>query len=276
MKRIIAILAAAVMTLAAEAKQTALWTGTCRNITYGLDGLLKVFVEEDAGKVKGFISISGWLIGSGKLNGTKTGNDIKFTSDGVYGLVIDWEGVISDKKLTGEYYCRPNAATKTGKQVGEFKLELADVQKDGLPENETSFRKLFMLATEVNLNSPVKLDDGTTALGAEALFRAVHPVGRGVSVQVTDVDIDWKDGSARRDVADVRRYVLDYTLYWHGVLQATGWTKLRMAYNVNLGRVTENTIIKSTGTTKEQADNIAFGIGFLLGKAAVESMLDGR
>lgn len=72
---------------------------------------------------------------------------------------------------------------------------------------------------------------------------------------------------------EIRRYTIDYTLYWSGIVQAFGHSKLRMSFNANLGRITAHDLISTTGTTKTDVEEMAFGIGVLLGKAAMESLL---
>lgn len=57
---------------------------------------------------------------------------------------------------------------------------------------------------------------------------------------------------------------------------ANGHTKLRLTYNNALQAVTAHEVIETTGTTKSEVGEIAFGIGVLLGKAAVESMLNSK
>ena len=273
--RTVIVAVVAILTTAfAHAKETALWDGSCRNITYQLDGYLKLFTMQDGANITGYISISGWLLGSGEINGKRDGNTITFTSKDATGLKIKWEGIVRGNVLDGEYFIDPSPERGTGKQVGEFKVSLVDKQKDGIAESEASFRKLFMLSLETDLNSPVKLANGKVAFGADALFQSVHPVGQGVSIKVTDVDIDWKEDSSRKDAKDIRKYSIDYTLYWHGILKPTGWTKMRLSYNANLGQVTEHKVIQSTGTTNGDVNDIAFKIGALIGAAAVESLLN--
>ncbi|RBP35664.1 hypothetical protein DES53_12032 [Roseimicrobium gellanilyticum] len=259
-----------------HAEDSALLTGTCRNVTHGLDGLLKLYVTEKAGgEIEGYMSISGWLIGSDPLKGTRTGNIYKFTtSDPLWGLSIAWEGVRREHRLSGEYYIGANAKTGTDKQVGEWEVQMEDSQKDGAITSEESFRKLFKLRLEADLNSPIKLPDGITVTGAQGLFQSIHPVGTGVSVNVTDVSIVWKEGASKTSAEGIHRYTVDYTLYWHGLLKPTGHTKLRLKYNAALNAVTAHDMLETTGTTNQDVSEIAFGIGVILGKAAMDSLLE--
>ena len=259
----------------ARAGDSALLTGTCRNVTHGIDGLLKLYVSDtEGGHIEGYMSISGWLIGSGPLRGTRTGNTYKFTtSDPLWGVSIAWEGVRREDRLSGEYYIGANAKTGTDKQVGEWEVKMEDSQKDGAITSEESFRKLFKLHLEADLNSPLKLPDGNTVTGAQGLFQAIHPVGTGVSVNVTDVSIDWKEGASKTSAEGIHRYTVDYTLYWRGVVRPTGYSKLRLKYNAALNAVTAHELVETTGTTNQEVGEIAFGIGVILGQAAMDSLL---
>lgn len=262
-----------ISSLVAHAKQSTLWDGECRNVTYQTDGHLKLFTLHDGSKIAGYISISGWLVGSGQIKGTQVGNAIQFTSIDGSGLPIRWEGVIRDKVLKGEYFIEAQPNANLRKQVGEFSVAITDTQTDGIATSEMSFRKLFLLNVETELNAPVKLDDGTVASGAEALFRAIHPAGQGVSIRVANADIEWKDGASRVNAEGIRRYTIDYILYWHGVLTTLGQTKMRLSYNANLRQVTEHTVIESTGITNSDVNQLTFAVGLVLGKAAVDALL---
>ena len=258
----------------AQAKETTLWDGTCHNVTGQVDGFLKLYTTQVDATITGYISISGWLYGSGEISGKREGNSIRFISTDAGGGKIRWEGIVRNGVLDGEYFVDPDPKTGIGKEVGEFKVSVVDKQQDGRVDSEASFRKLFILSLEVDLNSPVKLADGSVAFGADAVFHSIHPAGEGVSIKVTDVDIDWKDGSLQKDAKDIRKYSIAYTLYWHGVVTTSGWTKMRLSYNANLGQVTDHTVIETTGTTNRDVNDIAFGIGVLLGKAAVDSLMN--
>jgi hypothetical protein len=260
------------------AEDSTLFTGTCRNVTHGADGLLKLFVvEKPTGQIEGYMSISGWLVGSGPLKGSRSGNTYKFvTADPMWGLSITWEGVRRGDKIIGEYESAANAKMGTDRQVGEWGVAVEDTQTDGVITSEDSFRKLFKLHLEADLNSPINLNDGTTATGAQGLFQSIHPVGTGVSVNVTDVSIDWKEGASKTSAEGIHRYTVDYTLYWQGVLTPTGHTRLRLKYNTALNAVTAHDLVETTGTTKKDVEDIAFGIGLILGKAAVDSLLESK
>jgi hypothetical protein len=257
----------------ALAKDTALWDGTCHNVTHKMDGFLKLFTVRQGQALTGYISISGWLVGSGEIVGTFAEKSVTFVSTDATGLKIRWKGALRQGTIEGEYDIA-DQQTGAGRQVGEFKVALVDQHKDAVPTSEASFKKLFIVGLESDLNAPVKLTDGSVAFGADALFRTIHPAGQGVSVRVENIDIEWKEGASHRDVAGIRKYTLDYTLYWQGVVTPTGWTKMRLAYNANLGEITEHRIIKSTGTTNDEVKTIAFGIGILIARAAVDALLD--
>lgn len=276
MNWVVVIFVSAILTTATIAKDTALWDGTCRNVTHQLDGFLKLFIQQDGPQISGYISISGWLTGSAEIQGKRDGNTITFVSTDPAGMRIEWSGLVRGDVLDGEYVVAPNANAGFGKQVGEFKVALVDKHQDGVPESETAFRKLFMLSLEAELNAPVQLNDGTVKFGADSIFSSIHPVGNGVSVRVTDIDIDWKENASRKDAKDIRKYTIGYTLYWYGIITPTGWTKMSLSYNANLGQVTEHKILESTGTTNKEAKDMAFGIGVLIGQAAMDAFMNSK
>lgn len=253
----------------ALADEAYLFKGSCRNVTHSVDGLLKLYVvEHENGTLDGYMSISGWLVGSGSLKGSKTGNTYQFrTEDPQYGQNIRWEGVKSGDSLSGEYY------VNSEKQAGEWELSLQSQFKVGETVSKEAFEHYFMLKLETDLNSNVTLKDGTVQTGAQALFSTVHPVGTGVSVCVDSVSLEWKDGAEQTSVEGIRRYCVEYTLFWQGIIQAYGHSKLRMTYNANLEQVTGHELISTTGTTNSDVENIAFGVGVMLGEAAMESLL---
>ena len=275
-KWIFILLVSVILTASTFAKDTALWDGTCRNVTHQLDGYLKIFIQQDGTRISGYISISGWLTGSADIQGRRDGNTISFVSTDARGSRIVWSGIVRGDALDGEYVVDPNASLGLGKQVGEFKVVLMDKHQDGIPESEDAFRKLFMLSLEAELNAPIKLSNGEVELGANSIFGSIHPVGTGVSVRVTEIDIDWKENATRKSAKDIRKYTIGYTLYWHGLITPTGWTKMSLTYNTNLEQVTEHKVIQSTGTTNKQAKDMAFGIGVLIGRAAMESFLNSK
>jgi hypothetical protein len=276
LKWIVIILVSITLTNTAIAKDTALWDGTCRNVTHQLDGFLKLFVQQDGPQISGYVSISGWVTGSAEIQGKRDGNTITFVSTDPAGMHIEWSGIVRGDVLDGEYVVAPNANAGLGKQIGEFKVALVDKHQDGVPESETAFRKLLMLSLEAELNAPVQLNDGTVTFGADRIFSAIHPAGTGVSVRVTDIDIDWKENATRKDTRDIRKYTIAYTLYWHGIITPTGWTKMSLSYNANLGQITEHKILQSTGTTNREAKDMAFGIGVLIGQTAMEAFLNSK
>ena len=270
------IFVSAILTTATIAKDTALWDGSCRNVTHQLDGYLKLFIQQDGPQISGYISISGWLTGSADIQGRRDGNAVSFVSTDARGSRIVWSGIVRGDILDGEYVVDPNARLGLGRQVGEFKVALVDKHQDGIPESEAAFRKLFMLSLEAELNAPIKLSNGAVELGANSIFSSIHPVGSGVSVRVTEIDIDWKENATRKTAKDIRKYTIAYTLYWHGLITPTGWTKMSLTYNANLEQVTEHKIIQSTGTTNKEAKDMAFGIGVLIGQAAMEAFMNSK
>lgn len=257
-----------------HAEETMLLSGTCRNVTHGVDGHLKLMLTPTHYDLAGWMSISGVLGGSGVVKGERIVDKVTFkTKDPLSGFDITWKGDFVGSRLHGEYYVAPSAGNGYEAQKGEWDVTVVAKDVTGENPSEKTTLELLKFVTELKMNAPVKQADGTLVLGAESLFNAVHPVGNGVSIQVEEVDVDWKPGSTRRRLEDIHKFRTTYVLHWQGVIRPTGWTRLKLAYNNELNAVTSNEIIASTGTTNAEVSDMAFGVGFLLGQAAMESML---
>ena len=64
-----------------------------------------------------------------------------------------------------------------------------------------------------------------------------------------------------------------YHTIWSGPITQYGTTDLEMTYNSELGTYTKQTIKRSDGITNQDASDIAFGIGRLIGEVAVQALL---
>lgn len=255
--------------------QHTIWTGGCQNATYGDDGRLKIYLVENGAKLTGYVSISGNLVGSGEIVGTRSGSAYSFTSvDPAINVPIAWQGRRDGARLVGEYAIEALPSLGTIKQVGEWQVALAMVAKDGVPDSDAGFRSLFMLMLEIDLNRPVQRKDGSMVTGAQALFEQVHPAGVGVSVNVSNVEVEWIEGSAKREMKDIRKYAVDYTIFWTGLFQKKGTTQMRLRYNAAIGAVTSQEIVGTTGVTNRDLNEVGFAIGVLIGKAAMDAFLN--
>lgn len=128
-----------------------------------------------------------------------------------------------------------------------------------------------MLCAETEPNAPVKLPDGSTVIGAEA---SLKPSIRQERVSVVEAaEIDWKADSTRKTADDIHRHRPSYVLCWQGLIQPPGMTRLRLAHNSELKAVTLHEVLETTGTTRQNMEDLVFGIGVLLGKAALDPSL---
>jgi hypothetical protein len=252
------------------------FNGTCRNATAGVDGNVKLVFWENTNKIEGFMSVSGWLIGGGDVNGIREGNTFRFMSaDPSSRLMIYWQGTLQDAILSGEFLITAKAGA--ARQVGEWRVEnVARALVGASTQNEKMTAETMKLVVELKLNEPVKQSDGKVITGAENIFKAAHPAGTGLSICVENLDIEWKPESQTRTLEDIYKYRATYVLYWQGIVTPKGWTRLRLAYNSKINAITSHEIIESTGTTNQQFNELVFGIGALLGKAAVNRMFDGK
>lgn len=248
--------------------------GACENATAGLSGHLKMFILEDEGNLTGMSSVTGWLTGGGHLRGRKNGDTFRFTSQAQNGLMIDWEGTLSDGVLSGEYYVKPQSGLP--KEVGEWITKVSARLKTGQQGDGDIVMECLKMTVESQLNNPVKRSDGTLISGAQSIFEKIHPAGKGVSICVESAEIDWKPESKARSLDDIHKYRVTYVLYWTGIITPTGWTRLKLSYNNKIQAITSHEIVESTGTTNTQVENAVFDLGFVLGAAAVESLFNSK
>jgi len=261
----------------AKAEDLAAFEGTCHNVTADADGHVKLMVSEENNRLSGMMSVSGWLMGGGQVTGSHVGSEYKFTSTDPSGMTIDWQGELQNGKLSGEYIFKAQAGLP--RQVGEWSVELKGWLKPNDPPDanaaENVITAMLKMEFERMLNAPVKQADGKYISGAQNVFQVVHPSGQGISIWVENVGVEWKTGKPK-NLTGIHKISVDYTLYWQGVVTPTGWTKIRLAYNANIDAVTKHEVVQSTGATNKDADDLAFGLGFILGKAAMEKLLGPR
>lgn len=185
--------------------------------------------------------------------------------------------LLTGKEFSRKLRCQENTLSSQrgglGRQVGEWELKLQARQQTGENLSDAMAKATMKIAAELMLSAPVKLTDGTTITGPENIFRAAHPSGKGLSVCMEDVELDWKPEAQTRTLGDIHKFRVTYVLYWQGIIRPAGWTRLRMAYNLKIDSSTSHEILESTGTTNREVGEMAFGVGVLLGQAAMESML---
>jgi len=251
------------------------FTGTCRNATGGGQGAVKLIFSDTANQLDGIMNVSGWLSGGGNLKGSRQGNTFRIKSvDASSGMEIEWQGTLLADKLSGEYFVLP--AVGRGREVGEWDVRLQARQDAAANCSEKMTTEVTKLLTELMLNAPVKQADGTAISGAQSIFRAVHPAGKGLNVGVESVEIDWKLESPTRNVNDIHKFRVTYILYWQGVLTSAGWTRLRMSYNTKIAAVTSNEVVESTGTTNKQLGELAFDVGIVIGGVLMKNALESK
>ena len=260
-------------TLASDVDMAAL-SGTCHNVTGNVDGHLKIVFSEEVDTLGGFVSVSGWLRGGGKITGTRSGTKFRFNTTDQTGLIIKWQGDVQNGKLSGEYYI--DAQGGMPQQNGEWSVTPEGSRKAGAPCDANVTLSLLKMVLETGLNDPVKQANGTFTSGAQDLFKSIHPAGAGISIWVESLDVDWNADTQSRCYEDIHKFRLDCVLYWQGILKPTGTTKLRFAYNIKLNVVTSAEIVESTGTTNKDVNNALLGLGSFLGKVAIEGLLGGK
>lgn len=258
----------------ANADDLAALSGTCHNVTGNVDGHLKIVFSEEGDKLGGFVSVSGWLRGGGKITGTRSGMKFRFNTTDHTGLIIKWQGDVQNGKLSGEYHI--DAQGGMPEQIGEWSVTPEGSLKNGAPCNANVTLSLLKMVLETGFNDPVKQADGTFIPGAQDLFKSIHPAGSGISIWVESLDVEWNADTQSRCYEDIHKFSLTCVLYWQGVLKPTGTTKLRFAYNIKLNAVTASDIVESTGTTNKDVNGALFNIGSFLGSLALKGLLGGK
>ena len=251
-----------------------LWIGTCRNVTENMDGNLKLYANEATGRITGYISISGWLLGSGEITGWLVGNQIEFESkDSVQGVAIRWKGVVKDGRITGEYYVPAAPALGISRQVGEWSVSLYVGSIEKNTTSEDRFKKLFIFDVERDLNAPITLSNGSPSSGTALLFGSVHPIGDPVSVTVDSIQVVWADGTREFTRENLHKYRIELTLYWHGIIRTFGKTRLALTYNTKLGEYTDLDVLSTNGITKTDVTRVGTAVGILIAKSALDAIL---
>lgn len=262
-----------------KAQHTALYIGQCHNVTHNLDGKLKVLIARNDDAFTGFMSISGHLVGTGNIAGTWNGNDVVFRSqDPSHNVNIKWQAKDRNGTLSGEYFVEPRPSVEPNGSVGEWSATLLSSEqgKDVTGQDidpKDDFRRRFIFDLEVALNEPVLMPDGTSKMGAQVMFDEIHPVGLAVSITVNDIDVVWRDDAKGTTYEDLYKYTVSLTLNWQGPITAYGTTDIRMTYNAELGTYTNQEIVRTDGLTNDDAADIAYGVGRLIGEVAINALL---
>lgn len=268
--------------LEAQGIETALWDGSCQNITYGGKGLVKLLLlpSGKTGMISGYLSITGFLRGSGDIVG-KLGDHgkIEFKSvDPVAGTIISWQGFVKDGKITGEYFIEADPALRLAKQVGEWQVA-ASAQKltggESRPQQdvEAKFKRHFVFDLELRMNAMEKDASGRLTSRAQVYFDLIHPVGTATSICVDDADIEWIPGTTEAAEKNIRKITFDAILFWQGMVQKEGYTVIRVTYNYALQEVTDFTVLSSTGMTKEDTKKAAVTLGKVVGALALKALV---
>jgi len=114
---------------------------------------------------------------------------------------------------------------------------------------------------------PSKLQGAITAAlqgelseNKQKLYEKIHLAGEFGTAKsdiIQGVSMQWKDGRATDNVADLSGFTVDHTLYWKTPLTADGHTTFRDTYDCSSGspRLTDSRITDTNGITVEGASN---------------------
>jgi len=253
--------------------ETPLWQGTCHNVTAGVDGRLKLFMRPEfpPGSFSGYLSITGYLYGSGKITGKfgQNGRVDMTSSDPVTGVAIRWQGYLKDGEIAGEYFVAANPSANIPKQVGEWSVKayaksLDQAASQNQQDVEQRFKRHFIFELEQSLNK------GSTA---QTYFDHLHPIGSADSICVTDADLTWRPGTTEASKKNVMKVTFDALLFWEGPIQKQGLTRIRVTYNYELQAVSDFKIISTNGKTMDDTKKAAFEIGKVVGALVVSALM---
>lgn len=254
-----------------------LLTGKCVNKTSNTSGQMKLILfkpgEPDAKgvrKVSGYMSVTGWLNGGGEFEGTLSEGNIAFKTRHL--APIQWNGSFGLDRIEGTYSIPEQDGVPA--QAGEF-----DVEKVArTPGSETELRQNMMVVIESEFNGLEAKPDGKMCFWPQAIFDAFHPVGNGISIEVADLSLEWKEGADHTKREGIRRYTTDLFLFWSSPLQPKGVTQLRTVHNAELGQLISCDIVRTNGTTteevKEKAKEVGIQVGLAVGAALLKSWLE--
>jgi hypothetical protein len=248
-----------------------LWTGKCVNKTLDTRGQVKLILFEpgkpDAKGVKrvsGYMSVSGWQNGGGEFEGTISDEELTFSTKHL--TPMQWTGRFSRGGIIGSFSVP--ARGKDPVEIGEFYAD--KVSRGG---GADQFRQNLMFVIESDYNGIVKGEDGKEYFTPQVIFDAVHPVGSGISVQITDLELEWQEGADRETLDGLRRYTMSFVLYWMSPLNGKGFTRLRTVHNAELGEMISCDLIETNGTTTDQVKQTSKDLGIKIGVAVGAAML---
>ena len=97
----------------------------------------------------------------------------------------------------------------------------------------------------------------------QAVFDKIHPTGTATKVEVHAVEIVWKNNKPSKNLNDILRFGVRYTLYWKGPVTKDGFTKVYDIFDAESNRVVGRKILETNGVTN--ADAVRGGLDFLDG-----------
>ena len=254
-----------------------LWTGKCVNKTAGVSSQVKLVLfdpgEPDASGVKtvsGYMSVTGWLVGGGEFKGTISKGNLAFETQHL--VPISWNGSFGLDSIVGTYSIP--ARDDEPAQGGEFEVD----KVVRIPGSEAELRQNMMVVIESEYNGAEAGSDGKVHFIPQVIFEAIHPVGTGISIQVADLSLEWREGADRTKREGLHRYTTDLFLFWSSPLQPKGVTQLRTVHNAELGQLLTFEVIRTNGTTtdeaKEKAKEVGIQVGLTVGAALLKSWLE--
>ena len=98
------------------------------------------------------------------------------------------------------------------------------------------------------------------------IFNAIHPVGKATRIKFIEIVFKWKNDRETNEEKDILGISMRYTLFWDGPIHKDGYTKIAANFDPETERWSGK-ILETDGVTNE---NLAYGLGFVLGAALAE------
>ena len=95
----------------------------------------------------------------------------------------------------------------------------------------------------------------------QEVFDKIHPTGTATKVEVHAVEIVWKNNKPSKNLNDILRFGVRYTIYWNGPITKNGFTKVSDIFDAESNRVVRREILETNGVTN--ADAVDVGIKIL-------------
>lgn len=110
----------------------------------------------------------------------------------------------------------------------------------------------------------VRTSSGTMTSLGQVVLDQIHPTATLVRVSVSEVRLTYPGDIAPKDLKDVQKFDVRLVLYWKGWITDSGYTKVAMTYDREVGRWTKSEVLDTNGTTNKEIGETAAKVGLAL------------